>query len=161
MDDQERELGLDDGESRVLAAFPRTNKLTRATEHLRIAASSFQGRISVHLRIFFRGARPTSRDDGLRPSKIGVHLREDELDAAIAALEEVRRMVRAEGRATSDPYQEAAIRAEGAATQPADEGWGRPERNERSAEPPTRPRAHHQPREIQQDAFDEFAEYRK
>ena len=151
----------DDGEPRVLAAFPRTHKQTHAPELVRITASPYQGRITTFLWLFFRGVRPSHRDDGWRPTKVGFHFREAELDEAIAALEEIRRMVHAEGRATSDPHREAAIEAE----QPrpsddeADDGYGRPERNERSATPPAKGRS--RPRQVQQDAFDEFAEYRK
>lgn len=88
-------------ESTVLACFPRRNRQTGRDEQVRVAASDWNGRIFLHLRTWFAGRPEGPGDDGFRPTRFGVAVRETELDDLAAAIEEARRLVHAEGRATS------------------------------------------------------------
>ena len=91
----------EDGGKVRLAQFPRRNRETGVEEAIRIELADFQGREYLHLRLWYK-ARPNGPDDdGWRPSKIGVSVREHELDALAEAIEEARRLVHAEGRSTA------------------------------------------------------------
>ena len=92
----------DQSDSIRLAEFPRRNLLTGAPEWLRIETGDFNGHYVTHLRIWYSTRPKSVNDDGSRPTKVGVTLREVELDRAIEALEEARRIVHAEGRETNN-----------------------------------------------------------
>lgn len=80
-----------------LAEFPRKNRETGGREAIRVELADFQGHEYLHVRLWFE-----PRGGGeLRPTKTGVAIREHELDDLAAAIEEARRLVHAQGRATS------------------------------------------------------------
>lgn len=90
------------GESRTFAEFPARNKDTGAAEALRISSWDANGRISAQLRMFvLSGWHKNPRPDDYKADKQrGVSIREGDLDAAIAALQQIRYEVHRQGRRT-------------------------------------------------------------
>jgi hypothetical protein len=131
------------GDNQILAKFPRRNSATKAGEQVRIVVSEFNGRIVTHFRVYFL-AKPEPETDLWRPSKVGVTVREEELDEAIEALQEARRQVHAAGRSTaSAPVQ------------------SRPQTTTRASSRKPVHATSSAPRETQLDAFDDLAEFRR
>jgi hypothetical protein len=86
----------------VLAIFKRKNRQTGAFEQVRISTGDFNGRQVTHFRTYFQAHRnPTPSDDGYRPTKLGVVVREDEVDRAIEALIKVKAEIERQGRCCS------------------------------------------------------------
>lgn len=133
----------DDGQQ-VLASFDRRNRDTRAPEQLRVLAGPWNGKHFTHLRLFWQARRPTPGDDGWRPTRTGVVIREQELDEVIAALERVRRVIHAEGRSTG----------------PVGPG-GRDPRARPAGGPGRGPTPGPRPAGPMLEGFDEFSEYRR
>jgi hypothetical protein len=160
-----------EGQQTHLATFYRRNQ-AGAVEQVRVSAGVWNGRHLVHLRTWWQALKPTPEDPGWRPTKNGVTIREGELDEAIDALERVRAAVHADGRSTS--------RADPGERNPRPRQIEKAERAARSGDVAHRLTPRQQsildksaanralgagptpkPPWVQQDALDEFSEYRK
>lgn len=86
----------------TLAEFPRRNRSTGAEEAIRVESADFNGKQYLHVRLWYMTRPNGTDDDGWRPSKTGVALREHELDALAEAVEQARQLVHEQGRSTSE-----------------------------------------------------------
>jgi hypothetical protein len=145
-----------DGPVEILAEFgQRRDNASGVAEKFRIVVTPRNGRLETSLRHWYWFAKPTPEDDGYKPTMKGVTVRESELNETIAALEEVRRRVQAEGRPTSRPPEgHRNPRPKAIARQRAKEAA---ERLAASAAP----KAPSPPRAVQLDALDDLSEFRR
>jgi hypothetical protein len=145
------------GPSAVLATFLRTNRETGAPEQLRITSGSFNGRELVHLRRYYRDKYSKAGEDSWLPSKVGETIREHELTLAIEALEEARRRAfpAAGDKYGTSLYPDPDLRQQ----EPRQDAQRPARRLPFQAKPkPTPPQPQ---RPVQNDAFDDLAEYRR